>query len=81
MSEKHVWKLTTPSEVQLSGPYQCSSCNGQVMLDRAFVEVLETSWCPFCGIEISEISEETAEVKKSPIADMMETQVKAEWQV
>jgi len=81
MEEKHVWKLINPSEVQLSGPYQCSTCDGQVMLDKAFVEVLETSWCPFCGTEITEISEETAEVKKRPIEDMMDAQVKTEWQV
>jgi len=46
-------------QVELEGPFKCSRCHGQVMLESTFLAVKEGVFCPFCGIPITKFCDET----------------------
>ena len=50
-------KPVDKEKCELDGPFECSSCNGHVMLDATFLDqVGETVMCPYCEnhVEVSE---------------------------
>ncbi len=42
-------KPVDKEKADLKGPYECSGCNGHVMLDVSYLEqVYPPLWCPYC---------------------------------
>jgi DNA-directed RNA polymerase subunit RPC12/RpoP len=60
MRKPACWRQLLPQHQQnMVGPYECSRCHGQVMLDESFIILTEQTWCPYCGTKITEISDVT----------------------
>lgn len=52
------WTKVHASKTDLEGPYECSECNGHIMLDATFIDqVSENTLCPYCqsAMQIAEV--------------------------